>query len=77
MGGTTDWVRQALQELGSDAPDAVIKAYIRENAPSVPQSQVGLTLRRIRGRAIPVKGKESSPQAGDAAPGTAADGGGM
>jgi hypothetical protein len=53
MGGVTRWVRIALAELGQDAPDADIKAYIREKAPDVPQSQIGLALRKLRGATIP------------------------
>lgn len=62
MSGTTAWVRRALQELGSDAPDVVVKAYIREKAPSVPESQVGPALRKLRGRVVPAREKESSPR---------------
>jgi hypothetical protein len=49
MASVTDWVRRALAALGQGAPDAEVKAYIRKNAPTVPQSQVSLALRRIRG----------------------------
>jgi hypothetical protein len=68
MAGTTAWVRQALQELGPNAPDAAVKAYIREKAPSVPQSQIGLALRRLRGKVEPAGEKASPPQAEDAEP---------
>lgn len=40
----------ALSALGADAADEEIKAYIREHYPDVPQSQIGLTLRKIRSR---------------------------
>jgi hypothetical protein len=63
MVGTTAWVRQALQGLGADASDVEVKAYIREKAPSVPESQVGLALRKIRGRVVPARQKGSPPKA--------------
>ena len=52
MAGATDWVRRALAELGPDAPDKEVKAYIRGKAPSVPESQVSLALRKLRGKVI-------------------------
>lgn len=66
MAGTTAWVRQALQELGANAPDVAVKAYIREKAPSVPENQIGLALRKLRGRVIPAREKDSPPEAEDA-----------
>jgi len=53
MGGTTQWVRAALAELGPDAPDAEVKAYILRKDPTVPESRISLALRKIRGRYIP------------------------
>lgn len=53
MGNTTEWVRMALAELGQDAPDADIKSFIRQKEPTVPQNQIGLALRKIRGQVIP------------------------
>ena len=52
MGGTTECVRQALAKLGWDASDEQVKAYIRENAPSVPANHVALALRRLRGKVV-------------------------
>lgn len=52
MRGVTEWVRKALAQLGEDAPDADIKAYIRARASQLPQRQVGLALRKLRGRTI-------------------------
>lgn len=66
MAGTTAWVRQALQELGADAPDVEVKAYIREKAPSIPESQIGLALRKVRGRVVPARQKDSPRKTGDA-----------
>lgn len=48
MGNTTHWVRAALDLLGWDVPDNEVKIYIREHTPQVPQSQVGLALRKLR-----------------------------
>jgi hypothetical protein len=62
MGGPTAWVRQALQELGRDAPDVAIKAYIREKEPSVPESQIGLALRKLRGNVVPSRPKSTRPK---------------
>lgn len=53
MGNATEWVRNALAKLGQDAPDADIKTYIRQNEPTVPQNQISLALRKIRGQVIP------------------------
>jgi hypothetical protein len=58
MGSTTEWVRRALGELGTDAPDQEIKAYIRGKAPSVPEGQVSLALRRLRGQVVPARTKK-------------------
>jgi hypothetical protein len=61
MAGTTDWVKRALSELGSDAPDVEVKAYIRANAPEVPESYVSLALRKLRGSVIPAR-KQNPPK---------------
>ncbi len=66
MAGTTAWVRQALQELGADAADVAVKAYIRQKAPGVPECQIGLALRKLRGSVVPARGKDSPSQAEDA-----------
>jgi hypothetical protein len=55
MGGATAWVRRALGELGADATDVAVKAYIRKKEPTVPESQIGLALRKLRGRVVPIK----------------------
>lgn len=73
MAGTTAWVRQALEELGADAPDVEIKAYIREMAPSVPESQIGPALRKIRGKVVPAREKDGPAKAKVAEPGAAPD----
>jgi hypothetical protein len=65
MGGVTSWVRKALQELGPGAPDAVVKTYIREREPSVPESQIGLALRTIRGAVVPRQSTKSSTKVTD------------
>jgi hypothetical protein len=61
-GGTTSWVRQALQELGRDASEVAVKTYIREKEPTVPESQIGLALRKLRGNVVPTKFKNKSPK---------------
>ena len=66
MGGATAWVRQALGELGADAPDVEVKAYIREKAPTVPESQIGLALRKIRRGVARARQKDSRSTAKDA-----------
>jgi hypothetical protein len=48
MANTTEMVRKAIHELGADATDKQIRAYLKTNAPEVPQSQLGLVLRRLR-----------------------------
>ena len=48
MGSITEWVRRALAELGPDALDKEVKAYIRGKDPSVPEGQVSLSLRKLR-----------------------------
>jgi hypothetical protein len=58
MAGATDWVRRALAELGPDAPDAEIRAYIREKDPTVPGNYISLALRKLRGKVIPVEGNQ-------------------
>jgi hypothetical protein len=65
MGGATACVRQALRELGVDAPDVDVKAYIRKNDPTVPESQISLALRKLRGRVVPVTRRNSSAKAED------------
>lgn len=67
MGGVTDWVRRALTELGAEAPDAEVKSYIRGKAPTVPESQVALALRKLRGKVIPARSKQP-PQKPDDTP---------
>jgi hypothetical protein len=51
MGKTTNSVMKALNELGVDAPDQAVRAWIRANAPDVPEGHVSLALRRLRGSA--------------------------
>lgn len=63
MGGATAWVRQALRELGGDASDVAVKAYVREKEPTVPEGHIGLALRRLRGNVVPAKVK-TTKQAG-------------
>jgi hypothetical protein len=58
MGSATEWVRRALAELGSDAPDQEIKAFIREKAPGVPSGHVSLALRKLRGKVVPARKKQ-------------------
>ena len=60
MGGVTDWVRRALGELGLDAPDKDVKAYIAREAPDVPQGQISLALRKLRGRGVSSRRKPDS-----------------
>jgi len=59
MGGVTEWVRQALAELGPHAPDAEVKAYIRARAPGLPDGHIGLALRKLRGRTVPARKRAS------------------
>jgi hypothetical protein len=65
MGGVTSWVRQALQELGPGAPDTVVKTYIRAREPGVPESQIGLALRKIRGAVVLRQSTKSSTKGTD------------
>ena len=51
MGSTTEWVRRALDELGWDATDQEVKAYLREKG--VPPGHIGLALKKLRARGIP------------------------
>jgi hypothetical protein len=44
-----------LAELGADAPDAEIRAYIRQKDPTVPGNYISLALRKLRGRAVHVE----------------------
>jgi hypothetical protein len=59
MGSATEWVRRALAELGPDAPDQEVKAYIRGKDSSVPEGHVSLALRKLRGKMIPTGRKQS------------------
>jgi hypothetical protein len=63
--GVTEWVRRALAELGTEASDAEVKAYIRGNAPTVPESQVSLALRKVRGKVVPAKSKQPQQEPND------------
>jgi hypothetical protein len=62
MGSATVWVRQALAELGPDTPDQKVKAYVRLQDPTVPESHISLALRRLRGKVIPTRRDESQSQ---------------
>jgi len=48
MGGVTAYVREALSALGGDASPSLVKRWISEKYPVVPQSQVGLALRKLQ-----------------------------
>lgn len=61
MGSATEWVRRALAELGPKAPDQVVKSYIRERDPSVPEGHVALALRRLRGQIVATGANEARP----------------
>jgi hypothetical protein len=63
MAGATDWVRRALAELGPEAPDADVKAYIREKASDVPESYVSLVLGKLRRKEEEEKRGQESLQA--------------
>ena len=65
MGGTANWVRLALAELGADAPDQAIKDYIRSRDPAVPDGHVAVALRRIRGPVLRGGGR-AAPTSPDA-----------
>ena len=39
--------------LGLDTRDVEVKAYIRTKEPTVPESQIGPALRKIRGAVVP------------------------
>ena len=65
MGGATAWVRRALGELGADATDGAVKAYIRKKESTVPESQIGLALRKLRRRVVPVTPGNLSSKAED------------
>ena len=69
MAGATHLVRQALDVLGADAPDAHVRAFLQEKAPSVPGSYVALALRKIRGRVIPVRSMPDGTSTGEPRPG--------
>ncbi len=60
MGNTTPWVKQALEELGSDASDQVVKNYIYEKDSSVPEGHVSFALRKLRGKIISRTKKQAS-----------------
>lgn len=62
MGGATTWVRQALRELGEDASDVAVKAYVREKEPTVPESHIGLALRKLRGNVVRDVGRSRPPR---------------
>jgi hypothetical protein len=55
MGSATESVRQVLAKLGLNASDQEVKAYLRENHPSVPLGRVSLILRRLRERVVPAR----------------------
>jgi|GEM_PF-5383420 len=76
MAGATDWVRRALAELGPDAPDTEVKAYIRGKDPSVPESYISLALRKLRGKVVPAVRKQPRTKSKHAEPGAAPDRGG-
>ena len=70
--GVTAWVRRALAELGPEAPDQEVRAYIRERDATVPLGHVSLALRKLRGQVRPSLQKESgsaSQSQGDGVPG--------
>jgi hypothetical protein len=46
--GVTDWVRQALAELGPDASVKQVGDYIVSKDPSVPRSYISLALRNLK-----------------------------
>jgi hypothetical protein len=48
--GVTAWVRRALAELGPEAPDQEVRAFIRDRDPMVPLGHVSLALRKLRGQ---------------------------
>jgi hypothetical protein len=51
--GVTVWVRRALAELGPEAPDQKVRAYISLRDPTVPLGDVSLALRKLRGQVRP------------------------
>jgi|HubBroStandDraft_5_1064220.scaffolds.fasta_scaffold177600_3 hypothetical protein len=57
MRGVTEAVREALAELGLEVPDAEVKAFVRLHEPTIPESQVGLALRKLRGRTISARSR--------------------
>ena len=57
MAGATDWVRRGLAELGPDAPDTEVKAYVRGKDSSIPESHISLALRKLRGKTVPAAKK--------------------
>ena len=59
MAGATNWVRRALAELGQDAPDQEVKAYIQSKDTTVPENYISLALRKLRGRVIPARRMKS------------------
>ena len=73
MAGATDWVRRALDELGPDAPDAGVKAYVRARAPGVPESYISLALRKMRGKVVAKRTGQSRSESKNTEPDTGAD----
>jgi hypothetical protein len=57
MPGVTEWVRRALAELGPEAPDQAVKAYIGERDSTVPLGQclASLTQATREGASLPKK----------------------
>jgi len=53
MGSTTEVLRRVLAELGSDASDQIMKAYVRDNYPIIPRGHISLALRKLRGPVRP------------------------
>jgi hypothetical protein len=68
MGSVTGLVRQALAELGPDAPDQKIKAFVCGQDSSVPESHVSLALRKLRRKVIPTERKPSRAKRASAKP---------
>jgi hypothetical protein len=62
MGGATEAVRRALTELGWETPDAQVKSFIRLHDPTIPESHVGLALRKLRGRTISARSRRPKDQ---------------
>jgi hypothetical protein len=60
MSGVTESVRKALDVLGINATDQQVKLYLRENDPTIPQSQISLVLRNLRTKAASLGNEERS-----------------